>query len=231
MRVVDPPVDPRFEREKARFLRMTDRARGRWMAAYWRKALRFDKAWQRYRIKVLVPLSLTSADIRVKMQDFKLRFSSPAQDHLLRLQYEACRLADKRHARREDARRRRERILNSPVSVIDRRDIYRRDSGQCSICGRHVPLKRMTLDHVVSLAKRGEHTQENLRVAHRICNMLKGTRRRVNFWCMKCLQRWPRRDRVYSSSCACGARWHVNANNRRGRFRVPEMLDTVVRRR
>lgn len=210
---------------------MTDRQLDRWWAVYWRKVERCDEAWQRYRSRLLADTPLTGQELWAKRREFDERFWSPERPRRLSLQLAACRYARSRQTRREQWRRRRERILNSPVSVIDRKEIYRRDRGRCGICGRDVLRKKMVLDHVVPLKRGGQHTDDNLRVAHRICNGVKGTRLRVNFWCMKCLRRWPRRGRTYSSSCVCGARWYANVNNRRHWIRTPDMLDTLMRRR
>jgi len=164
--------------------------------------------------------SLTAEERQARHQHLRASTWTSGQGRALGRALADYREAESILARREQARRRRERILDSLVSLIDRGAIYRRDRGRCWICGRLVPRKKMTLDHVVALIKGGEHVPDNLRVAHRICNLLKGPRRRVAFWCMKCLSRWPRGDGSYLSKCSCGARWHANANNWRGKFRT-----------
>jgi 5-methylcytosine-specific restriction endonuclease McrA len=59
--------------------------------------------------------------------------------------------------------------------------VYERDGWMCWIC--EAPLDRAavvpayeapTLDHVVALALGGEHTMDNLRAAHFICNSRRG---------------------------------------------------------
>lgn len=61
--------------------------------------------------------------------------------------------------------------------------IYRRDKGRCYLCRQHVsqrfvpPDKRSaTLDHVIPLARGGEHSEANVRLAHYGCNSSKGDR-------------------------------------------------------
>lgn len=73
------------------------------------------------------------------------------------------------------AQERRARVRSAPkVERIDRNAIYDRDRGICHICGKHVPRKLMTLDHLIPLSKGGEHTARNLAVAHRSCNSKRG---------------------------------------------------------
>jgi len=59
-------------------------------------------------------------------------------------------------------------------------DIFERDNYTCRICGDKInkylkypdPLC-VSLDHVIPLSRGGEHTKENTRAAHLICNMKK----------------------------------------------------------
>jgi hypothetical protein len=55
--------------------------------------------------------------------------------------------------------------------------IYARDDGVYSLCGPHVPRHEASRDHVRPLARGGRHTRQNLRLAHRRCNELKGAAR------------------------------------------------------
>ena len=70
------------------------------------------------------------------------------------------------------------RQRNAPlIEKIDRLAIYIRDNGRCHICHHKVSLKTFTLDHLVPLARGGEHTARNQAVAHRTCNTKRGTGR------------------------------------------------------
>jgi 5-methylcytosine-specific restriction endonuclease McrA len=71
--------------------------------------------------------------------------------------------------------------LERPGPVF-RRAIAERDQWCCWICGDQTTREwasnhdlAPTLDHVIPLAKGGVHGEENLRLAHRVCNVLKGT--------------------------------------------------------
>lgn len=71
--------------------------------------------------------------------------------------------------------RRRARIKGAPVvEKIDRQKIYDRDGGRCHICARHVSRSRFVLDHLVPLARGGEHSSRNLATAHSRCNNRRG---------------------------------------------------------
>ena len=54
--------------------------------------------------------------------------------------------------------------------------IYQRDEGVCGICWLAVSLDQFTVDHVVPLARGGQHTNKNAQTAHRLCNALKRNR-------------------------------------------------------
>jgi len=74
--------------------------------------------------------------------------------------------------------RRRARKRRSPIIVkVDRYAIYARDGGRCHICGKRVRKERFDLDHLVPLAKGGEHAPFNLAVAHPRCNARKAASR------------------------------------------------------
>ena len=66
--------------------------------------------------------------------------------------------------------------------------IYKRDGGKCQICGEFVALEECVLDHKIPLAVLRKMAQSstndhplgsspiNAQIAHKRCNMLKGTR-------------------------------------------------------
>jgi hypothetical protein len=77
--------------------------------------------------------------------------------------------------------KRRMRQKDAFMERVYRARIYRRDNWRCQICGRKVNPKlksphpmRATLDHIKPLAKGGKHEPKNVRLAHMICNSLKG---------------------------------------------------------
>lgn len=50
-----------------------------------------------------------------------------------------------------------------------------RDKGICGIC--NLPIEeRGTIDHVVSISNGGQHTWDNVQLAHFLCNVRKGNR-------------------------------------------------------
>jgi 5-methylcytosine-specific restriction endonuclease McrA len=80
--------------------------------------------------------------------------------------------------RREKFQRYKARLRNAPVvEIIDRAYVYDRDNGMCHICRRKVARKSFTLDHLVPLARGGEHSTRNVRVAHFSCNSRRGADR------------------------------------------------------
>lgn len=54
---------------------------------------------------------------------------------------------------------------------VSRAYVIARDGSRCHICGRKVRSDELHLDHLVPLSKGGDHTSENLRVAHAACNI------------------------------------------------------------
>lgn len=58
--------------------------------------------------------------------------------------------------------------------------IYERDGGVCYLCNKNVDLELDSLDnyygsvdHVIPVARKGTHTWDNVKLAHRICNIRK----------------------------------------------------------
>jgi 5-methylcytosine-specific restriction endonuclease McrA len=67
---------------------------------------------------------------------------------------------------------RRARVRNAPVvEKVDRQAIIERDRSVCGICGEVVAPKDIHLDHIVPLFLGGQHTADNLRVTHQLCNL------------------------------------------------------------
>lgn len=87
----------------------------------------------------------------------------------------ACRRAALRNRRKAMIRR----AYVEPVSLAVLRT---RDADTCRICGRPVDFTKQspdpnsaTIDHVVALARGGEHSYENTQLAHLRCNSEKGS--------------------------------------------------------
>jgi 5-methylcytosine-specific restriction endonuclease McrA len=72
--------------------------------------------------------------------------------------------------------RRARKLANGPVDDIDRRAVWGRDAGCCTLCGGFVPFAEMELDHVVPLSQGGTHTWNNVQTAHARCNRSKGAK-------------------------------------------------------
>lgn len=62
------------------------------------------------------------------------------------------------------------------VERVSRRKIIERDGRICYMCGRDIGQRELVLDHVIPLARGGEHSEKNLRVACRFCNARKGNK-------------------------------------------------------
>lgn len=68
--------------------------------------------------------------------------------------------------------------------------LYERDSGVCQICGEpcnwndkewgNAGPTYPSVDHIIPRAKGGEHTWENVQLAHMVCNSIKGARADVD---------------------------------------------------
>lgn len=67
------------------------------------------------------------------------------------------------------------------VEEVDYDALYKRDRGICGICGLPVIYDKNadndwsgTIDHIVPLSAKGEHSMRNCQLAHRVCNSIKG---------------------------------------------------------
>jgi len=76
-----------------------------------------------------------------------------------------------RQQRNSTRRARRKRLT---VGKIDFSMILQRDNGHCYLCGKPIDPRDLHFDHVVPLSKGGEHSNDNLRPSHALCNMKKG---------------------------------------------------------
>jgi 5-methylcytosine-specific restriction endonuclease McrA len=89
-----------------------------------------------------------------------------------------CSSACRRAMRQEDRKAMIRRAYVEPVSLAVLR---RRDEDRCRICGEPVDSTAQpphpsaaTIDHVVALARGGEHSYRNTQLAHLRCNLAKG---------------------------------------------------------
>lgn len=85
-----------------------------------------------------------------------------------------------REQRRRTSYRRRIRGVAVKIDPVERLHVYERDGWVCQLCFR--PTDREydnsnpwspTIDHVVALTDEGHHVEENLQLAHHICNSIK----------------------------------------------------------
>jgi 5-methylcytosine-specific restriction endonuclease McrA len=89
-----------------------------------------------------------------------------------------CSSVCRRAMRQMNRKARIRRVYVEPVSLAVLR---RRDEGRCRICGEPVASTAQpphpsaaTIDHVVALARGGEHRYRNTQLAHLRCNLAKG---------------------------------------------------------
>lgn len=104
-----------------------------------------------------------------------------------RIRCEDCvrRAENKRHELKRQRRIKNAKVIDKDITI---EGLYRRDNGVCHICGEicnwdDKVIKNSvvvcgnnypSIDHVMPLAKGGVHSWDNVKLAHRICNSLKG---------------------------------------------------------
>lgn len=62
------------------------------------------------------------------------------------------------------------------VESVDPLVVYARGRGVCGICGQPTEPDNFHVDHIIPLARDGEHSYANAQIAHPICNSRKGTK-------------------------------------------------------
>lgn len=85
--------------------------------------------------------------------------------------------------RADAALRRARKKTNGPAERLTHEAIGSRDNWMCGLCDSAVdpdfrwphPMSRV-LDHIIPLVRGGSHTEENVRIAHWLCNARKGAR-------------------------------------------------------
>jgi len=80
-----------------------------------------------------------------------------------------------RQTKRKNESSRRARKRQAFIEVIDHTRVFERDKGVCGICKGPVS-EDYHIDHIVPLARGGEHSYANVQLAHPICNQRKGCR-------------------------------------------------------
>lgn len=90
----------------------------------------------------------------------------------------ACREWQKKNPERvrELVMRYHARKLGATVGIVDYEEILERDGLWCYLCDSAVEPDDIHFDHVVPLSKGGEHSMENIRVTHSLCNLTKADR-------------------------------------------------------
>jgi 5-methylcytosine-specific restriction endonuclease McrA len=81
---------------------------------------------------------------------------------------------------RAGAQRRRARLAEVIVESFSHREIFERDRWVCQLCRgpviatiKHPDPMSPSLDHIIPLAKYGNHTRANVQLAHLLCNLRK----------------------------------------------------------
>jgi 5-methylcytosine-specific restriction endonuclease McrA len=70
--------------------------------------------------------------------------------------------------------RRRAKKLNVFIEDVDPDFVFERDNGVCGICSKPVVKSAMAIDHIIPLARGGDHSYNNVQLAHPWCNSKKG---------------------------------------------------------
>lgn len=60
------------------------------------------------------------------------------------------------------------------VGEVDYKRVWRRDKDICYLCGCAVAKNDVHYDHVIPLTRGGVHSEDNIRVTHARCNLVKG---------------------------------------------------------
>lgn len=83
----------------------------------------------------------------------------------------------------QGVQRRRARLKGLVAERFDRAEIFERDNWACQLCGKAIEPElafpdpaSASIDHVVPIAKGGDHVRGNVQAAHLGCNSSKGAR-------------------------------------------------------
>ncbi len=131
-----------------------------WKTNQTRKAA-YNKAYQeKHRVEIAAYRKCYRAANSDRMRTNKKRWQRANPDKVKAMNYRAN-------------LRRRARIAHVPFERVDREVIFQADAYHCVYCGS---TEKLTIDHIVPLAKGGAHIEENLVIACRSCNGSKGTK-------------------------------------------------------
>lgn len=96
---------------------------------------------------------------------------------------ETCLIRWKKEKKHEYRLARRALKRSAYVEPVRRLELYERDGYTCHICSKPLEMDKKaphplspTVDHVIPLARGGEHSMKNCKAAHFICNSRKGDR-------------------------------------------------------
>lgn len=82
----------------------------------------------------------------------------------------------KRNRRRRDKQARSKRIkAGARRETIDLAVLAKRDGWRCHLCDRKVDRTNWSHDHLIPLSAGGDHTYDNVALAHTLCNSKRGT--------------------------------------------------------
>lgn len=81
-----------------------------------------------------------------------------------------------REIKRKAQQKRRALLVGVFVDDVDPLVVLERDGPGCGICGEDTEPGFFSLDHIVPLARGGEHSYANVQIAHRSCNSRKHTK-------------------------------------------------------
>lgn len=109
----------------------------------------------------------------VRARNKKYRLENP---ELVALAMRRWQVANPERVREIEASRR-ARKLDAWVEDVDRQAVYERDGGKCHICGGVVSRDDFNLDHLIPLSRGGEHSYQNVALAHPRCNFSRGAGR------------------------------------------------------
>lgn len=126
--------------------------------------------WRLYREAYVKPEQVRVRDLeRAK----RWREENPERNRLNRSRWLAEHPEKAREIGRKRTATRKARKLGAFVEYVDELVVLERDDGVCGICGEDVDPFAFEVDHIVPLARGGEHSYANTQAAHMACNRQK----------------------------------------------------------
>jgi len=119
---------------------------------------------------------------RVRWEEENREFLEAAElkqaERRKKVNYEACARYARRHPEKVRQRNARREALKkgAKVGVVSYSHILERDGYVCHICSLSVAPGDVHFDHVIPLSRSGAHSDENIKVAHSLCNIRKGSK-------------------------------------------------------